>query len=141
VKRSSRRFARPSRAVASSRTAASFETTSISVSTSSSPGRWKTPRSLTVGSSSVAADRREADGARGTRSPAYPAVPSGREHADDVDIAHDAENARAWLRARGFDVRVEKRSLREDFVRRGLRGVDTIDLAYWADLVGIANPA
>jgi len=58
-----------------------------------------------------------------------------------VDIAHDAENARAWLRARGFDVRVEKRSLREDFVRRGLRGVDTIDLAYWADLVGIANPA
>ena len=58
---------------------------------------------------------------------AHPAFPIERGHADEMDLAHEADVARAWLKERGFDVRVEKRNLREDFVRRGLPGADTID--------------
>lgn len=57
-----------------------------------------------------------------------------------VELGEQASEACAWLREHGFEVRVEERNLREEFLRRGLRGADTIDHPYWADLVGIANP-
>ena len=53
----------------------------------------------------------------------------------------DADEARAWLRAKGFDVRVEERDMSEEFRHRGLGGVDTLHDTHWADLVSAEDPS
>jgi hypothetical protein len=56
-------------------------------------------------------------------------------------MASEAEAARAWLQAKGFDVRVEERDMSDDFRRRGLGGVDTLHHTHWADLVSAEDPS
>jgi hypothetical protein len=53
----------------------------------------------------------------------------------------DADRALAWLRERGWDVRVQERNLRTKFEEQGQRYAPTIDDPWWADLVRIDNPS
>lgn len=57
-----------------------------------------------------------------------------------MELDEQEQEAREWLRSRGWNLRVEVRDLREDFVRRGEKYAWSFDHTHWADLVSIENP-
>lgn len=54
--------------------------------------------------------------------------------------ATDAEEARAWLRIKGFDVVVVERDRRDVLMQAGLAGLASENHIYWADLVSTKDP-
>jgi hypothetical protein len=53
----------------------------------------------------------------------------------------DVEEAKAFLRDRGFDVRVEERDVHDEFRKHGIPFADTVSHPYWADLVRLDDPS
>lgn len=50
------------------------------------------------------------------------------------------QEAREWMRSRGWDVQVEQRDLREEFIRRGEEYAWSFDHTHWADIISTENP-
>jgi hypothetical protein len=63
------------------------------------------------------------------------------QHADrNPTTATEAEEARAWLRVKGFDVVVVERDRRDELMQAGFAGLASENRIFWADLVSTKDP-
>jgi hypothetical protein len=63
----------------------------------------------------------------------------GGQAGDDAET-EQADQARAWLRSKGFDAVVEERDRRDELMRTGFAGLASENHTHWAHLVSLRDP-